>query len=51
MTIVPLSLYWKHGIAKAQLAVVRGRKKYDKRQVIRKREAERAIRRATRRRR
>lgn len=45
-TIVPLSLYWKHGIAKVQLAVVRGRKHYDKREAIKEREAERSIRRA-----
>jgi SsrA-binding protein len=50
-TIVPLTLYWKHGIAKVQLAVVRGRRHYDKREVIKKREAERAMRRASGRRR
>lgn len=50
-TLVPLKLYWKHGIAKVQLALVRGRQKFDKRQVIKKREADREMQRATRRRR
>lgn len=47
-TLVPLSLYWKRGKAKVCLALVRGRKRYDKRQVIKKRESEREIRRAQR---
>ena len=50
-TIVPLSLYWRRGIAKANIAVVRGRKRYDKREVIKKRESARDIERATRQRR
>ena len=50
-TIVPLSLYWRRGIAKAKIAVVRGRKRYDKREVIKKRESARDIERATRQRR
>jgi len=50
-TIVPLALYWKHGIAKMQIAVARGKRKYDKRDSIKKREAEREIRRAAGRRR
>ena len=45
MTLVPLALYWKHGIAKLCLALVRGKKQYDKRDTIRKRESERDIRR------
>ena len=44
-TLVPLSLYWKHGIAKLQLAIARGKRQYDKRQTIKKREAERDMRR------
>ena len=51
LTIVPLSLYWKRGMAKVQLAVVRGRKRYDKREAIKKREAKREMDRAGRRRR
>lgn len=48
LTLVPLSLYWKRGKAKVCLALVRGRRRYDKRQVIKKRESERDIRRAQR---
>jgi len=47
-TIVPLRLYWKHGIAKVQIATARGRRQFDKREAIRKREDRREIRRAAR---
>ena len=51
-TLVPLSLYFKDGIAKVELALARGRARYDKRQVIRqredRREAERGMRRGNR---
>lgn len=51
-TIVPLRLYLQRGMAKVALGVVRGRRSYDKRQVIAEREAGRtmqlAIRRALR---
>lgn len=30
-TIVPLSLYWKRGLAKIEIALAHGKKKYDKR--------------------
>jgi SsrA-binding protein len=50
LTIVPMRLYLKDGIAKVELALVRGRKRYDKRAVIAMREAEREMARATRRR-
>lgn len=30
-TLVPLSLYWKHGKAKLEIGLARGKKKYDKR--------------------
>ena len=47
MTIVPLSLYFKDGRAKVEIAVARGKKQYDKRQTLRerqdKRDAARAI--------
>lgn len=47
-TLVPLSLYFTDGRAKVELAVAKGKKDYDKRQVLRekqdKREAERAMR-------
>ncbi len=48
LTVVPLSLYLKDGRAKLELGLVRGRKHYDKRQAIAKREAERDIQRALR---
>lgn len=48
LTLVPLSLYLKRGLAKVELAVVRGRRVYDKRQAIARREAERQMERAIR---
>ena len=50
LALVPLRLYLKDGIAKVELALVRGRKQYDKRAAIAKREAEREMARALRRR-
>ena len=44
-TLIPLSLYWKHGIAKVLIAVARGKRQFDKRESIKKREADREIRR------
>ncbi|ACY99532.1 MULTISPECIES: SsrA-binding protein SmpB [Thermomonospora] len=43
VTIVPLSLYFKDGKAKVEIALGRGKKSYDKRQAIAKREAEREM--------
>ena len=48
LTVVPLSLYLKDGRAKLELGLVRGRKHYDKREAIAKREADRDIQRALR---
>jgi SsrA-binding protein len=50
LTLVPLRLYLKDGIAKIELALVRGRKRYDKRAAIAKRDADREIARALRKR-
>ena len=50
LTLVPLRLYLKDGIAKVELALVRGRKRYDKRAAIARRDAEREMARAVRRR-
>ena len=47
-TLVPLKLYWKHGIAKVLLGLVRGKRQYDKRQAIKTREARREMDRAQR---
>ena len=46
LTIVPLSLYFRDGRSKVEIGVGRGRKHYDKRQVIAKRDAELDARRA-----
>ena len=48
LTLVPLSLYFKNGKCKVEVGLGRGRKEYDKRQVIATREAERETRRALR---
>lgn len=45
--LVPLSFYWKDGRVKVALAVGKGKVEYDKRQDIKKREAERELKRAT----
>lgn len=42
-TLVPLRLYFKHGLAKAEIAVGRGKRLHDKRQSTAKRDAERAM--------
>jgi SsrA-binding protein len=47
-TLVPLSLYWKGGRCKVELALARGRRQADKRHAIREREEEREVRRALR---
>ncbi len=50
LTLVPLSLYFNEkGLAKLELALARGRKLYDKREVIRSREARESMRRVSRR--
>jgi SsrA-binding protein len=46
LTIVPTQIYLIKGRAKAEIALAKGKRKYDKRQVIAKREAEREMRRA-----
>lgn len=47
MTLVPLSMYFKeNSLVKVELAVARGKKVYDKRQSIAKRDANREIERA-----
>lgn len=45
-TIVPLSLYFKDGKAKAEIALATGKKDWDKRATIAKREADREAQRA-----
>ena len=50
LTLVPLRLYLKHGKAKIEIGVARGRKRYDKRQVLKEKEREREAQEAIRRR-
>jgi SsrA-binding protein len=51
LTLVPTRMYWKDGRAKVELALARGKQTIDKRRDIAKRDAERQIERALRRRR
>ena len=48
LTVVPTKLYLKNGRAKVEIALARGKRKYDKRADIAKREAERRVARALR---
>jgi SsrA-binding protein len=51
LTLVPLSLYFSDGKAKVELGLARGKRTYDKRQDLAKRDAAREVERALRRRR
>lgn len=46
LTLVPLSLYFSDGWAKVELGLARGKRSYDKRETLAKRDAEREITRA-----
>lgn len=46
LTLVPVSLYWKDGRAKVELALARGKRRHDKRHAIRDREEKRDVDRA-----
>ena len=48
LTLIPLSVYFKGPYAKVELALARGKKSYDKRDAIAKRDADRDIARARR---
>ncbi|MCX8062515.1 MAG: SsrA-binding protein SmpB [Anaerolineales bacterium] len=43
VTIIPVSVYLKDGLAKVEIALAKGKKLYDKRQAIAKRDAQREI--------
>lgn len=45
LTVVPISIYNKGRLIKVSVAIVRGKKKHDKRESIKRREADREIRR------
>ncbi len=47
-TIIPISLYFKDGYAKVEIGLARGKKSFDKRETLRKKDAEREIQRSTR---
>ena len=49
LTLVPLRLYFKGGRAKVEIALARGKRAYDKRETIRRRESDRELARAKRR--
>lgn len=44
-TLVPLKIYSKHNLIKLEVGLARGKKKYDKRETLKKREVEKKIRR------
>jgi len=43
LTIVPLSLYFKEGVAKVRLGLARGKRLHDKRETKRRKEVEREV--------
>ncbi len=47
MTIIPLRMYFKKGIAKIELGLGKGKKKYDKRETLKKKAIERDLNSAT----
>jgi SsrA-binding protein len=47
LTLIPVSLYFRDGKAKVQLALAKGRRLYDKRNLLKARDAEQEVARAT----
>ena len=45
LVLIPLKLYFKDGLAKVELALAKGKKLYDKRESIKKRDSDREIKR------
>lgn len=43
LALIPLSVYFKKSLAKVELALAKGKKQYDKREAIKRKEAERDI--------
>ena len=43
LTLIPLKLYFKNGLAKVELALARGKKVHDKREVLRQKAAQREV--------
>ena len=48
LALIPLKLYFKNGIAKIELALAKGKRQYDKREAIKRRESDRELKRAMR---
>jgi SsrA-binding protein len=46
ISLIPLQVYIRNNLIKIEIGIARGKKKYDKREVIKKREREREIKRA-----
>ena len=46
LTLVPLALYFSQGLVKVELALARGKRSYDKRQDLARRDVDREVRRA-----
>jgi SsrA-binding protein len=46
LTLIPLKIYFKAGRAKVEIALVKGKKKYDKREKLKRKTAQREIARA-----
>lgn len=44
LTLIPLKMYTKRGLVKLEFAIAKGKKKYDKREDIKKKEIERRLR-------
>lgn len=43
LTVIPLRLYFKKGLAKVELAIARGKKLYDKRESLKRKDVEREM--------
>ncbi len=43
LTVIPLRIYFRNGIAKCQIALAKGKKEYDRRQDVREKEARREV--------
>ena len=46
LTLIPLKMYFKNGRAKVELGLARGKKLYDKRETLKRKESEREVERA-----
>ncbi len=45
LTLIPIKIYFKNSYAKVEMAIAKGKKMYDKRETIKKREIERKLKR------